>query len=109
VAGAGLARRASFRILILAAAIAGLVIAAGSRAAPRGEQVALSVPVLAAEVEQGCAVGLPPGHPPIGTWRALPPGHPPVGVDSTLPAGHPPIPSMGSPEPLQRQLSIVDI
>jgi hypothetical protein len=55
-----------------------------------------------ADADDGQAVFLPPGHPPIDACPQaapgfpgdvddrLPPGHPPVGIDR-LPVGHPPV------------------
>jgi hypothetical protein len=79
------------RTLLSAACVALLGLAAGSLAAPEvdGDGPDQS-PGLAME-GPGCAEGLPPGHPPIGTFNQLPPGHPPVGTMMALPPGHPPV------------------
>jgi len=86
---------AGLRALLLAAVVAWLGFAAGSRAASGGDQVALETPSggAASAEARGCADLLPPGHPPIGSMLGLPPGHPPIRARPRLPAGHPPIPS----------------
>jgi len=85
---------AGLRALLLAAVVAWLGFAAGSRAAPAGD-VALGTPSggAASAEARGCAELFPPGHPPIETMLGLPPGHPPIRARPRLPAGHPPIPS----------------
>jgi hypothetical protein len=93
--GRGLARRvgrAGLRALVVATCLAGLGAAAGPQATPAGE--AEAEPTAGWEVGRGCAIELPPGHPPIETMQGLPPGHPPIGAYPRLPAGHPPIPSI---------------
>jgi hypothetical protein len=96
-------------LLVIAACAAMLGFAAGSRAAPAEDATGVAGPELGQEVEAGCALALPPGHPPVGEARRLPPGHPsigdgllppghpPVGASPRLPAGHPPVPSVPAP------------
>jgi hypothetical protein len=90
-------RSAGLRTLLLAACVAVLGLAAGSRAGPTVDQAAPEEPSLGSEVEHGCAIRLPPGHPPIGIMQGLPPGHPPLRAVPRLPPGHPPVRSMPPP------------
>jgi len=90
-------RRAGVRTLLLVACVAVLGLAAGSRAGPTVDQAAPEEPSLGSEAEHGCAIRLPPGHPPIGIMQGLPPGHPPLRTVPRLPPGHPPIPSTQPP------------
>jgi hypothetical protein len=62
-------------------------------------QAACAPDATAEQGEQGEELALPPGHPPIPSFR-LPPGHPPISSgDPRLPPGHPPIPSGHDAEP----------
>jgi hypothetical protein len=80
---------AAVSLLLIAACAAGLGFAAGSRAATAADAADLAGPGLGQELEAGCGLELPPGHPLVG-GGLLPPGHPPIG-DGLLPPGHPPI------------------
>ena len=86
--GSGPPRGAGARTPVLAALVAGLGFAAGSWAAPPLEEATPDQAPLEWRAGLGCAEGLPPGHPTLGTMpRELPPGHPPSG------------PCRGSPRP----------
>jgi hypothetical protein len=100
---------AGARPLFVAALVAVLGYAAGSWAGPTAEEATPDQPSLVSEVGGGCAIELPPGHPPIGTMQGLPPGHPPVRAIPRLPAGHPPIPSWPSPALQVPQVRLVTI
>lgn len=103
--------RAATRGLVLAACVAALGFAAGAAgwAGPAGATAAPGEPLPGLVAGDGCASGLPPGHPPIGIMQGLPPGHPPVRVLPRLPAGHPPIPAAQPSVPLLQQPRTITI
>ena len=85
------------RTLVTAAWIAALGFAVGSWARPSVVEAMPEPAFVGVGDDQGCAAGLPPGHPPVETLMGLPPGHPPIRARPRLPAGHPPIPSAPPP------------
>jgi hypothetical protein len=90
-------RRVILRGLVIAGYVAGLGIAVGSWARPAADEVVPEAAELDSGDVQGCAEGLPPGHPPVENLMGLPLGHPPIRSMPRLPAGHPPIQSVPPP------------